>query len=64
MHFHKTADKYVLVIPLSNIRKLCVGSQLWLEVGLISNNTLLYINVSKIYGSIGKKVLCLDIMIL
>ena len=52
----KTADTYILVITLYKMPKLYQDFEVWLEVGLTSNNALRYINLSEIYQSLGYKL--------
>ena len=44
----RTVDTDILVITLSNMPKLFQGLKAWLEVGLLSRNTLRYLNMNEI----------------
>ena len=52
----RTADTDVLLTALGCISQIPPYTNLWLEVGLYSKNTLRYINVNKLYGKIGDSV--------
>ena len=45
----RTADTDVLIIALCNFPKLHSGMQLWLEVGLYTQNTLRYIDINAMH---------------
>ena len=49
----RTNDTDVLVIILSNMDKLNASSQIWLEVGVSTLNTLRYIEVTSLYTHLG-----------
>ncbi|KAI9559499.1 hypothetical protein GHT06_013493 [Daphnia sinensis] len=49
----KTSDTDVLAIAIGNMSKIRSGITLYLEVGLISKNTLRYINVTAISAKLG-----------
>ena len=60
MKYFLNLDADVLVIIPCSLPRLYQGLKFWLEFGLTSNNTLRYINVNKIYQSLGYK-LCRDL---
>ena len=56
----KTADTDVLIIALVNVEKLPVGVNIWLQMGIHTNNTLKYVNVKKLYQTLGNS-LCVSL---
>ena len=56
----RTADTDVLIIALINIEKLPaaipVWLDVWLEIGLRTNNTLRYVNVGKLLQTLGNSL--------
>ena len=50
----RTADTDVLIIALGNLRNIDPSINVWLEVGLLTQNTLRYINVNDLRQSLGQ----------
>ena len=51
-----TADIDILIIALANIEQLLAGINVWLEMGLHANNTLRYVNVTKLHQALGNSL--------
>ena len=49
----RTADTDFLIIALENMKKLPAGINVWLEMGLHTNNTLRYVKKNKLHQELG-----------
>ena len=49
----RTVDTDVLIIALDSLHLLAEGKQIWIETGLVTKNTLRYININQIHDHFG-----------
>ena len=49
----RTVDTDVLIIALGSLHLLAEGKQVWIETGLVTKNTLTYININQIHNHFG-----------
>ena len=52
----RIADTGILIIAVANMEKLPAGINVWLEIGLHTNNTLRYVNVNKFHQALGNSL--------
>ena len=52
----RTTDTEVLTIVLANIEKLPAGIDVWLEMGLHTNNTFKYVKLTKLHQNLGNSL--------
>ena len=51
--FVRTVDTDVLIIALGSLHLLEEGKQIWMETGLVTNNTFRYISINQIHNHFG-----------
>ena len=49
----RTVDTDVLIIALGSLHLLTEGKQIWMESGLVTRNTLRYINIKQTHNHFG-----------
>ena len=49
----RTVDTDVLIIALGSLHLLAESKQVWIETGLVTKNTLRYININQIHNHFG-----------